>query len=515
MRSGTRALTFGITLLATVATGMPVAHAAGQFTTVSPGVTISLYGTGSVRGGGLFGGVAFASDGSPIVDECHDDSPLHRFDAATTVPTTHGTTTLHQEQILPSAAGCGLVNHPDGTLYSNTSRGVTNLDPVTGMPIRTIGQPGNRLGIAVDPQTDRLVYVGSGCNGSLTATCTLLSTDPVTNTTTTFAVLPPTESQFLDGIAFDPTGNYLFLSNPLPSERVTILDRLGVVVQDVPMPQDPDGIAFHVGGGDPYVLVNANDGSLDRLDFPNQLYALPPAITTVASGGFRGDLLQVGPDGCVYATQHGTRYDDGTVDGSHESLVQVCPGFAPPPGVGNGDLTGHAVALGVRSPVVSRTFGDTGYISTSVASHTAKQEVAAGVSSPVTISETALDGTVDTSPASGSSAEARVADVTILLAGGIVARGVVATSATTCTGSTGASYLASLTVNGQTTAVSTAPNTVIPLPGGVGTVTVNEQVETVTPATGSRVLTVNALHVVIPGVLDVVVASATSDVHHC
>ena len=92
---------------------------------------------------------------------------MHKFDAATLLPSTHGTTTLHQEQILPSAAGCGLVNHPDGTLYSNTSLGVTNLDPVTGMPIRTIGQPGNRLGIAVDPQTDRLVYVGSGCNGSL------------------------------------------------------------------------------------------------------------------------------------------------------------------------------------------------------------------------------------------------------------------------------------------------------------------------------------------------------------
>jgi hypothetical protein len=165
--------------------------------------------------------------------------------------------------------------------------------------------------------------------------------------------------------------------------------------------------------------------------------------------------------------------------------------------------------------VVSRTFGDTGYISTSVASHTAKQEVAAGVSSPVTISATALDGTVDTSPASGSSAEARVADVTMLLAGGIVARGVTSTSATTCTGSTGASYLASLTLNGQTTAVSTAPNTVIPLPGGVGSVTVNEQVATVDASTGSRVLTVNALHVVVPGVLDVVVASATSDVHHC
>jgi hypothetical protein len=507
MRSGTRALTFGITLLATLALGMPAAHAAGQFTTVSPGLTMSLYGTG----GGFFGGVAFAADGSPLVDECRSTgSPLHRFDAATLLATTHGTTTLHQETVIPSRAGCGLTNHPDGTLYSNTVLGVTNLDPATGALLRTIGQPGNSLGIAVDPQTGRLVYVAADCD--FTLTCTLLSTDPATGATTTFAVLPPVESQYVDGIAFDPTGNYLFLSNRSPSFRVTILDRAGVVVQDVAMPREPDGIAFHVGGGDPYVLVNDTAGSLDRLDFPNALYALTPAISTVATGGFRGDLLQVGPDGCVYATQDGTRYDDGTVDGQ-ESLVQVCPGFAPPPGVGN--LTGHAVALGVRSPVTSRTFGDTGYVSTSAASSTTRQEVAAAVTSPVTASAYALTGTVDTSPSSGSYAEARVADVTILVAGGIVVRGARATSATTCTGSTGDAHLATLTVNGQTIDVSTVPNTVIPLPGGVGSITVDEQVATVTPATGSRVLTVNAVHVVVTGVLDVVVASATSDVHHC
>jgi hypothetical protein len=508
MRAGTRALTFGITLLATVATGMPAARAAGQFTSVQPGLTMSLYGTG----GGFFGGVAFAPDGSPLVDECRGSgSPLHRFDAATLLPATHGTTTLHQEQVFPSAAGCGLTNHPDGTLYSNTYLGVTNLDPATGMLLRTIGQPGNSLGIAVDPQTGRLVYVARDCN--FTLTCTLLSTDPATGATTTFAILPSAESQYIDGIAFDPTGNYLFASNRAPSYRVTILDRAGVVVQDVAMPREPDGIAFHVAGDEPYVLVNDTAGSLDRLDFPNALYALPPAISTVATGGFRGDLLQVGPDGCVYATQDGARYDDGTVDNDRESLVQVCPGFAPPPGVGN--LTGHAVALGIRSAVTSRTFGDTGYVSTSTASSTKRQEVAAAVSSPVTASAYALTGTVTTSPSSGSYAEARVADVSLLVPGGIEAHGATATSAATCTGSAGSARLASLVLNGQSTAVSTQPNTVIALPGGIGTVTVNEQVETVTPATGSRVLTVNALHIVVPGLLDVVVASATSDVHHC
>jgi hypothetical protein len=36
----------------------------------------------------------------------------------------------------------------------------------------------------------------------------------------------------------------------------------------------------------------------------------------------------------MYVTQDGTRYDDGTTDGN-SSLVLICGGFAPPPGVGD------------------------------------------------------------------------------------------------------------------------------------------------------------------------------------
>ena len=82
----------------------------------------------------------------------------------------------------------------------------------------------------------------------------------------------------------------------------------------------------------------------DDVQFPGGDYTQPPLASTFASGGFRGDLLNVGVDGCIYATQgrhavasdHGTRYDDGT-ETTEDSLVKICapPGekFAPGPGV--------------------------------------------------------------------------------------------------------------------------------------------------------------------------------------
>src|SRR6185436_21021408 len=76
-----------------------------------------------------------------------------------------------------------------------------------------------------------------------------------------------------------------------------------------------------------------------------------------ASGGFRGDLLQVGADGCIYGTQGrlferdpdmtASRYDDLTTD-ARNGIVRICGGFAPPPGA-----SGHSeVATGTVSGVV-------------------------------------------------------------------------------------------------------------------------------------------------------------------
>gem|GEM_PF-1888869 len=87
-----------------------------------------------------------------------------------------------------------------------------------------------------------------------------------------------------------------------------------------------------------------------------------------------------------------------------------------------------------------------------------------------------------------------------------------AASRSTCAGATGSSTLSSLSIDGMTIkAASVPPNTVIDLLTG-GTITLNEQI----PAPGTDPgLTVNALHVDIPGVIDYVQSSATTGIHNC
>lgn len=297
---------------------------ATPFTFLQPGFTQEVYGVASH----FMGGVAFAPDGDVWVNFCSfDGSPLTRFDRQTTVVVSG--TTIHPESPgspFPSNAGCGMTNHPDGTLYTNTSSGVINLDANTGAQLRPpFGSGGNALGIAPDPQTGNLVYVGS--DGTILFVDVTFTTSGVFSTVTT--------GNFVDGIFFDPTGNFLFLANRSPQTRLTILDRSGNLVQHANMTTEPDGIAFHATTPK-FVVTNNTDGSMTRFDFPGDDFTQVPVQSIFASGGFRGDLSQVGADGCLYLTQNGTRFDDGTLSSSN-SVVRICGGFVPPPGVENCD----------------------------------------------------------------------------------------------------------------------------------------------------------------------------------
>jgi Bacterial Ig-like domain (group 1) len=301
---------------AVVALAVPAVAEAGQsFLFLQSGFTQEVYGVSS----SFMGGVAFAPDGDPWVDSgCGGTgTSLTRFDGSTTYVAF--STTLHPGTLVPSAAGCGLTNGANGNLFSNTGAGVVELDPNSGAQIGgPFGPGGDALGIAPDPQTGDLVYVGG--NG------TLFKVDEALTTFSTFSTV--TTNNFVDGIAWDPTGNFLFLSNRSPSFRLTILDRNGNLVQHVSMTSEPDGISFHASPPK-FVVTNNTDGTMTRFDFPADDFTQPPSDTVFASGGFRGDLSQVGTDGCIYLTQDGTRYDDGTTT-SENSLVRICGGFAPP-----------------------------------------------------------------------------------------------------------------------------------------------------------------------------------------
>jgi hypothetical protein len=119
-----------------------------------------------------------------------------------------------------------------------------------------------------------------------------------------------------------------------------------------------------------------------------------------------------------------------------------------------------------------------------------------------------------------SRAEASVADATITVGGQTITAGLLQSRATAVcrsgnSTSSGSSELVNLNINGQTFAVTTAPNQRFELPG-VGHIIVNEQNRT--GGTGNySAITVNALHVVINNpttgeVADVVIASAHADI---
>jgi hypothetical protein len=301
-----------------------------SFLFLEPGFTQAIYGVAVMATGAGMAGPAFAPNGDPLVVECAPplhDRPLIRFLGAST--TTVNSTVIHDTTTLPSNAGCGLTNHPNGALYTATDQGVVKLDANTGAPLAgPFGGPGLSTGIAVDPQTGNLVFQ-SGTGGFDFGT--ISEVDPALTTLSTFSKVFFGNS-IISAMAFDPTGNYLFVTTVSPP-RVTILNRSGVAVNAVPISSTtarPVGIAFFHAGAIVFAVTNNDDGTMTRFDFPGNDFTQPPTQRVFASGGFGGPSpgngqIQAGPDGCLYVSQGQTRYDNGVVDDTHHhSLVQIC-----------------------------------------------------------------------------------------------------------------------------------------------------------------------------------------------
>jgi hypothetical protein len=318
-----------------------------SFFFLQPGFTQNEFGVTSnllpqQSGPGYLGGVVVMQNGDVIAAECRTSGTrLHRFSAATTVIDPVTGLTVHPETIISSpAGGCGITLGLDGFIYSNMNNGtsgVARIDPATGAAT-TFGPPGNALGIAVDPVTGHLVYPDQGCRPAFVTpqppTCNITEIDPVTHVVTNVLALDPHQIGYVDGVVFDPTGSYLFLTNRFPSKELVVIARsVGVanIVRRIPVPSDPVGIAFHASPQ--FVVTNNQDGTISRFDFPAGNFTLAPTVTTFASDGFRGDLVQVGPDACLYVTQNGVRNNDGDPVDNTNSLVQICGGFEPPPGI--------------------------------------------------------------------------------------------------------------------------------------------------------------------------------------
>jgi hypothetical protein len=103
--------------------------------------------------------------------------------------------------------------------------------------------------------------------------------------------------------------------------------------------------------------------------------------------------------------------------------------------------------------------------------------------------------------------EASLADLVLSVAGAAIGADFVMARALAVLGSAGAgtSNIANLSINGVPIAVSGGPNQTIYIPGGL--VVINEQ------QTSGTSTVVNALHVTVYGVADVVIGSATAGIY--
>ena len=89
--------------------------------------------------------------------------------------------------------------------------------------------------------------------------------------------------------------------------------------------------------------------------------------------------------------------------------------------------------------------------------------------------------------------------------------GVTTDSTSTCAGATGGTSQGTATINGTLYYFKNQkPNRRLTI--GSASITFNEQL----PVLGAdQGLTVNALHVKVPGVANIIISSATSDIHNC
>lgn len=113
-----------------------------------------------------------------------------------------------------------------------------------------------------------------------------------------------------------------------------------------------------------------------------------------------------------------------------------------------------------------------------------------------------------------SRSEASVANVGLTVAGNNISAGfLMARAEARCANGqavlSGSSEVVNLVVNGQSVSVSGQPNQTIALPLG-GSIIINEQTSSASGNTGE--ITVNALHVIVPGVADVIISSAHADI---
>jgi hypothetical protein len=181
--------------------------------------------------------------------------------------------------------------------------------------------------------------------------------------------------------------------------------------------------------------------------------------------------------------------------------------LARPSGSGGTQFSGQATAVRANVLGINAVLSDAGPLPPSGG---AEEKSLLTATVPGTLTANVLHATT-IGQGDRSRSEASVADLDLTVGGQTVtASFLMARAQATCTDAgpqtSGSSEIANLSINGQSIVVSGSPNQTILLPAGAGQVVINEQ----SGSPGD--ITVNALHVVVTGVADVVVSSAHADI---
>ncbi|NNM60696.1 MAG: hypothetical protein HKM03_00845, partial [Steroidobacteraceae bacterium] len=238
----------------------------------------------------------------------------------------------------------GLVFGKDGSLYATGRAGpvcvivnaVVQIDPQTGQITRYLNAPGCPTGIAVDPLSGDLFISGYGGIFRLSNFATGAGT--LINYSTVGA----------DGMTFAPDGTLYASDNGsgvVYSITGTNSATPGVATAIASVP-GADGITLVTNPGNaalPYVVVNSNAGDIVKIDQTTS----PATVTTIYSGGSRGDFVTVGPDACMYAIQTDRVIKITNADGSCSfQPIAVAPAVALTPAVVAPDPTqGSSITL--------------------------------------------------------------------------------------------------------------------------------------------------------------------------
>ncbi|MDT5366912.1 MAG: hypothetical protein QOC62_1343, partial [Mycobacterium sp.] len=214
---------------------------------------------------------------------------LYKFPAA------GGSATTATSVAEPFNYGIGLAA---GVYYGTSADSARTFNPTTlaAGPLLNFDVSCQTVSVIADPVSSSAIFMSSFCG--IYRIVNPLSASP------TVTRISPTQA-FFDGLTITSDGQHLWGADYFAG-NVVELSRTGTVQNTIFIGVDnPDGLAvarpnttigsINVSNN---VFVNDNDGTVKRIDTNNG-----NAVSTVASGGTRGDHATVGPDGCYYVTQ--------------------------------------------------------------------------------------------------------------------------------------------------------------------------------------------------------------------